>query len=305
MYKIIVALYIFVFSLILFPLYKYGDPLTYNKAYDAMVGRNIVQGWFSYIGIISSREYGHFFISWVGAQFIGRLPFVALSNAVLAYATAKVLELFKVNRAIIVFLIVTNFYMLVLYFSAERLKYAFLFFLLSLLNLKRMKKFTLYMVLSLITHVQLGFLYLCISINVLIDQFLFLLQTGRLSKWLFYILPIFLILFLFMWSYILRKFSIYVTGAGVADLVKILMFFLFSILYARNRVKAVMLFLPLLIAVLMIGGDRVNMMAYFLFLYYGFQCRRGLNVGVILSMIYFMVKGLSFIWKVIYLGNAF
>ena len=61
----------------------------------------------------------------------------------------------------------------------------------------------------------------------------------------------------------------------------------------------------MVIAVFMVGGDRVNIFGYFAFLYYGLQIRRGWNFGVLATSLYFTYSSIGFLINVFQLGDGF
>jgi len=305
MYRYLVSLYIFIFSMFFFPLYKYGDLISYNRIYEGVENMSLLQAWLYYTFNINTTECIHFILIWFASRFIDRGVFIALSNAVLANVILYYLEKHKVNKLVSISFVVSNFYMLVIYFPAERLKYGVLFFFVSLLFIDKIKKFTFFMLISLLSHVQLGVLYLAMSIEVFLDHISDFLKTGKMKKWVLFVTPVLGFLLLFIWKHINGKLALYLIDSGITDLLRMFVIFIFSLLYSKDRVKTFIIFSPLLVATFLIGGDRLNMMGYFLFLYYGFQVRGGLNIGVIITSLYFFYKSVDFVLKVVYLGNAF
>ena len=80
---------------------------------------------------------------------------------------------------------------------------------------------------------------------------------------------------------------------------------LLTILYGQSRKQVIYLFIPLVFIVLLIGGDRVLMLGYFVFLYVGVQVNRGFNLGTILITVYFTAKSIDYVMKLIIYGNGF
>jgi hypothetical protein len=78
-----------------------------------------------------------------------------------------------------------------------------------------------------------------------------------------------------------------------------------SVWYAKNKSEAFIIFIPLVLAVFILGSDRINMMAYFAFLYYALQCKRGLNIGILVTTVYFAWKSYFFVSDIIEYGNGF
>ena len=66
-----------------------------------------------------------------------------------------------------------------------------------------------------------------------------------------------------------------------------------------------MIFFPLFIAVFLIGGERVNMIGYFVFLYYALPINKGFNFGVLLTSAYFLAASFGFTINIIEHGDGF
>jgi hypothetical protein len=95
-------------------------------------------------------------------------------------------------------------------------------------------------------------------------------------------------------------------SGGVTDLVKPLIFTAFTLYYARHRrFEAVCMQAPIILAAFIVGGERIVLFSYFVFMLYGLQFRRGSNFGVYLFSTYFFVKGIIFINNIIIYGNGF
>ena len=60
-----------------------------------------------------------------------------------------------------------------------------------------------------------------------------------------------------------------------------------------------------MIAVGIFGGERVNMFGYFVFMYFALQVNRGVNLGVILTTLYFSYQTYFFVENIILYGDGF
>ena len=78
-----------------------------------------------------------------------------------------------------------------------------------------------------------------------------------------------------------------------------------TLIYSRKKREIVFLYFPLFIAIFLIGGDRLNMFGYFIFLYYALQVNRGVNFGVIATSIYYLFKTYEFILNIFLYGEGF
>ncbi|HIP49759.1 MAG TPA: hypothetical protein EYG92_12450 [Lutibacter sp.] len=304
---------VFLLSLLISPYYTDGDQFIYRVVYEGLQGLNLKDGYAFYIFHLDSKEVIHFLLSWLATnQEIDKDLFMAFSNAVLAFAAVGLMRKLNVSVWIMALLLLTNFYFYVLYFAAERLKFGFIFLFFSLLYMKRFYIFTL---LSIFSHVQVIILYGSILFKVLFRQtvnlIIKLFSKGKIKKKsliIISLLPIILFLIYFALSgHLESKFQYYYEKAGhsLADLVRIFAFFILTLWYAKNKEEVVLIFIPLVFSVYLIGGERINMMAYFVFLYYALPIRKGFNIGVLITSSYFLFLTYGFMVKIIEHGDGF
>jgi hypothetical protein len=129
-----ITLLVFIFSLFLSKFYVAGDQFGYQNTYRLIEGLGLQDGFWMYEHNISGSEYVHFFLSLVGSNLgIDKNFLISLFNGMLAFLSFRLFEKWGVDFRVAVLMVLTNFYMLVLYFAAERLKFGFLFLVLSLL----------------------------------------------------------------------------------------------------------------------------------------------------------------------------
>jgi hypothetical protein len=202
-------------------------------------------------------------------------------------------------------IVLTNFYFYVLFFAAERLKVSFIFLTMALVYVNG-SKFYFFSILSVISHIQVLAVYVMLFFREALIEFLRIITSGKIKK---IILIGFIVLFLtlvVMSGQIIEKFSAYaVTGFDIQSVYKLLVFYFMTLVYSRNRLDVTILFIPLFIAALMIGDERINMFGYFVFLYYAIPVNKGFNVGVVLTSVYFLYKTIIFVHNVIVNGNGF
>ena len=92
---------------------------------------------------------------------------------------------------------------------------------------------------------------------------------------------------------------------GLVDIVKVSVLFVLTLWYSKNKREVVFTFVPLIIAAYLVGGERVNMMGYFIFLYYALPIRKGFNIGILITSFYFLFVTYGFVLKIIEHGNGF
>ena len=86
---------------------------------------------------------------------------------------------------------------------------------------------------------------------------------------------------------------------------KTLVFLVLTMIYSREKFKIVCAFSVIIACVIILGPDRVNMMAYVYFMFYALQYNRGVNIGVAITSIYYAFKSVGFLFRIIYNGHGF
>lgn len=303
--KVTAAVFVFLLSLLIMPFYTGGDQSAYRKVYEALPNFSPIEGFLFYSRNLNSEEFVHFFLSWVASHFIGKDLFIAFSNAILAYVAMSLFLRWKASVTIAFLILLTNFYFLVLYFAAERLKFGFIFLFLSMIYIDQIKRFYGFAVLSLLSQVSVVIVYISALFNVFVWRILKLFRTGKVSKSGLLVIPFLFIPLLLVKNQIFSKFLAFYNGGSLAELYKILVFLLLALWYSKKKSETIILFIPLVIATYLVGGFRINLFGYFVFLYYGLQFRRGWNLGVLATSLYFAYSSMNFLFNVIQHGDGF
>ncbi len=117
---------IFVFTLIISQLYVSGDQAAYNDFYQSSKGLNLINTYQRQIVILGSADIGYSLIIWMVSDLISKNIFMSISNGILAVLVYKLTR--NLDLPIWFFVgIIFSFYALVLFFAAERLKFAAIF----------------------------------------------------------------------------------------------------------------------------------------------------------------------------------
>ena len=309
MLKITCGVLVFIYSLYVGQFATEGDQVTYRAIYEEIGKLSFNEATLFYFRSINSNEIVHFFFSFIfSSNGINKDLFIAISNGVLAYVSAAVLLQFNASKIIVFAIVLTSFYFNVLYFSAERLKFGFIFLMLSILFKDRKVLFSLT---SIFSHAQMTINYLAFLFSLLVKQVKRILVSGKISKNIFVITFVTLICGVLIWLFselgphIIEKFQDYHKEIQLFDIAKILSIMCLAVFYSKNSWEAFWTFVPIVVLVSLLGSDRILIVGYFLFLYYGLQVNRGLNLGVISTSIYFSLKSIGYLKGIIYFGNGF
>lgn len=310
----VVTIYIFLFSYFIAQFYIAGDQFQYHSAYDAIKGLSLIEAFAAYHFYLTSDEPIYFLISWVSSNLeFSKDLVMSIANALLANIIFRVLNKLNASVYIIVFIICTNYYLFALYFAAERLKFSFIFLFLAFLAGKNLKKKYLYLFLSFISHVQvLVIIASSLFANIIEGVLIFL----KKFKFKFKFKPRILIAIFalasaifFLNEHLLHKLSAYSEATSSKDLIsnifQTILFLFLSLLYTEEKRRTILIFLFILFSASILGPSRVTMMAYMYFMFYSIKVKKGFNLGVIITSLYFFVKTVYFILNVFQFGHAY
>lgn len=297
---------VFSYTYFLGALFVGGDQEHYRAVYDASSKNDLFSAYAHYRARIQSDEIGHFLVSWMAAQVIEKDLFNAFVNAVLAFFTVRLFVKWGAHPLIALAIAVFGYYHLAMYVSAERLKYASTFFVVGAFYYPRYRLSYLMLLASIVTHLQYVVMIAVVVFQRLSKAFIsaLLLLKVRVSDISLAIIALLLAFFLFIlfFDHIVYKLAAYHRDFGSSEYLRVLLFFLGSIFYSNERLKVFSCFTVLFLAVGLVGGDRINLFGYFLFLYFAFPVRRGLNIGVILTLVYFGFGWVQYVFWVIDCG---
>lgn len=302
---LVYAVFFFLGSLLIFPFFNGGDQIGYRLFYSHASSMDIPTALNSYRENLSSTEPIYFYLVYIFSRFLNKDILFSFINGVLGYCIFLWFIRQQVNKYLIALLSV-NFYLVVLLFSAERLKLAILFFSLGILSHGIMRY--LFYSLSIFSHAQMLLLLIIVQVKKvcsICSDF----TNRKVSQDLFVLIVVFMLLLLgvfFMRNHISEKIENYSEAGGYASLLKPLLFLVFSVLVAeQEKLDAVLSHIPILFISFFVGSERLVIFSYCVFMYYGLKNKNGLNFLVLSSSAYFFVGGLFFIYKIIFFGDGF
>lgn len=304
--NIIVIVFIFCMSLYIGSYYVNGDQLHYIAFYNAIPFISSYTNLLHiYRAMLSSNAYSYLFIMYFFANIgLNHLLVVAILNSLLAYSMLLLFQTWKVNKFVYIIFIVTNFYILVLFFAAERLKVGFLFFIFSMLYYKKPLKFIFFTSLSIMGHAQMVILYSAIFFEKVANKF-FKYKNIKFNWRIFLSIIIVIFSLLAMSKQIEIKLHSYNNVYGVEGYYKSIIFLFMALWYSNNKRETIFIFLPLFFAIYFVGDIRINMFSYFIFLYYALRVKNGLNFGILITSLYFLMESIIFLYKIFTYGNGF
>jgi hypothetical protein len=311
-FTIIITFGAFLFSLIISNYYVDGDQIYYSEAYDSLKGYNMFEGLLIYRSKILSDEPIHFILIWIFSNLgIDKNIIMSLVNAVLTFILIRILLRWNVVNFIIITLLTTNFYLYVLFFSAERLKFSILFILLSVFFIDKKKTSIFFALLSVITHTQTALIFVANFFGQTMSKLVRLnrLNWNRFNYGKFLTLIFFLTIFLFLKDHLYSKFFIYSdmsqSKSIITNVWQSLVFLFLSLFYSKKWFETFSMFIIMILAASLVGSDRITILSYFLFMHHALKINRGINFGVLLSIFYLGFKSILFFTNVFNNGHGF
>ncbi len=303
---------VFIISLVVSPLYTAGDQSAYHIAYSIVGGLGMNDHWQDIFAIynsrISSNEFMHLMVSIIGSGLeIDKNLLMSVFNGILAAYTVRLFLFWGATIWVATGLVLTNYYFFVLYFAAERLKFAFLFLVLSLIYLRKPFYFAANTFISIFSHFSILFIYCGIFLSS---------YSKKIAKeWtlknplkLIVLLTITVLFFILNYEYLFWKINFYFqerSSLSILNLLPILILLALSCIYAKNKLQPILALTPILFGISLIGGYRLNMLGFFVFLFFGIQTQRGQNLGVISVMLYLLFKTIIFMKIIFAQGQGF
>ena len=245
---------------------------------------------------IGTREPLYPILIWFASRVTEKKIFISLSNGVLAYLTIKLMLQYGYKRLICYPFVTLNFYMIVLYTGAERLKFSIILFLIGLLFYQRGKinRFWMWTTASIFTHVQT----IILLSGEVIGSAIVMLKRKVDKKRLLLIANFCVILFIFltaMWPHMHNKIIAHSRGGiDLIGLSKIIFIYIAALLSSGSPIKTTCFYVSLLFASILVGEERLVIFAYFGYiLIYG-------NGSKKLSFPFFWMLFMYFTWKTFY-----
>jgi hypothetical protein len=307
-YALVVASIVFVMSMIVSPFYIYGDQEFYRLVYDVIPNLNFEDAFFFYQRTLSSNEMVHFSLVYFLGGLMSKEVMMSALNFLLAFAAFRLLVNLGAYKSIAIFIVLTNFYLWVLYMHAERLKVACVLMFFAWVVFDKRFRFVVLSALGLLAHVSTIIIFASTLLVYARDEIKQFFTGLRLNKVFFIALPFMAGALVVSLTQLYDKFLAYTEDADMmtgGQALRMLIFFGMSLLYAKKKSDVVIVYAFLMSMVVLFSGDRVNMFGYLVFLFFSVHYRGGLNVGVMLTSLYFMTTTFGMVDRIIEYGNAF
>lgn len=301
--------FLFSYSYILISNYTYGDQTSYRALYESLRYANFSEVLETAKYHINASEWLTFYILWIPAVInIDKDLFIACANFLLLSLLFFVLRKYRASHTLI-FLAFFNFYVIVLMTGAERLKFSIIFLLLAELMRNQKLKY-LFAILSIFTHLQTILFFVAIFTGKYSQTLIEAIRTKRLptKDIIFFIFGVlFFLAFLSNQSDGIESKANSYLGAGlkILEMLQISLILIAGIFILKNKIYFSFSILPLAISVLLIGGQRINMIAVMVFIYLFLNEKKQKHIILTAVMFYFFIKSIPFVQNIFEHGNGF
>lgn len=299
----------FLFSMWLLDLYRGGDQEHYDRFWRAMVWTHPSLWSRLQYAYLSSAEPLYRLIIGVGTYLnVDRLTYLSLWNAfflsLIGYALIK-------NRSSIPFVIFvfTNFYILVLLSSAERLKFGYIFLLLAFC-VENLRWKTVFSVLSGFAHTQAVIQFMSAAIYYVAVEYrqIFATRSGTIALVIGGPTVVGVVMYYLINSIgeiVIQKSEFYMgESQGIPEIVQWLLILICGTIVFDRRLPFVIAMLPMGVLTSLFGG-RVNVATLAFFCGLALTGRKTTHPLVLLVMAYMSFKSIGFITNVLNTGQGF
>lgn len=303
------ALIIFVISLSLSPLFVNGDQEAYHGFYNSCFKyEELLQEFKCYNSSLGTQEPIYFLITKIFHFFVSKDVLMASINAIIVFLFVKlVCRLHLKSNFIHVFFILflLNYYVVVLFFSAERLKVSILFLLISFFLIGG--KSLLAKVLMILTHMQMIFIYF-------VDFIYHLFNKNNKKLWAKFVMVIggailLGVIYYYMRDHIDRKVIGYSSRVAESESslissLKSLIFALLTYISVQKNI-VILIHVPLIIGANILGSGRILIMSFFVYIACLIYFKGKIDFLGYIVLFYFAFKSIGYWQNVIRYGTGF
>jgi hypothetical protein len=155
----------------------------------------------------------------------------------------------------------------------------------------------------MILLISLGFAKISQPLKILLINFRI---KNSLLKYSVPILVLFLIVFFVIQEAIISKAGSYIENSdGTAEVANIIFLLIFTLIISKDRFQLLIALLPLVLAVYILGGMRVNMIGVTVFFYLMLSERSLTHPLSLILLLYFSLKSVPFVKNILLYGDGF
>lgn len=302
---ILVAAYAYIFSQWMYPIYYLGDQLNYTTFWYSVDNASLSDVWKLQLIWTGSVEPVFGVIVWTASRFFEKIQFFSVINVV--FSLLLVATLLKYRVSLFVYpLLLFNYYYILLLIPAERLKVSLIFILVFILV--RGAKSYIAFGFGTLTHFQnLVFLASLTFAKVASAMRGVLLKKRLDARSLFGMIMLAsggMFFFLQFRDALARKFDHYFEVA-LSDALDAVVMLVLVLVFCQNRLTALAVFFPIVTAAVLLGEERISMVAFLVFSVFFVAQHKSLHPAFVSILIYLDIKAIYFIQHVLEYNTGF
>ena len=257
----LVFLLTYLWSIYIFDLYYAGDQIAYSRFYNESVGFNFLETYIFQRGMVGASEPGFAFLIYATNDYLEKSTLMSLSNGLLSILILYSLRGRK-GLWVLFFFFIFNYYISVLFFSAERLKFACILALI-VMNMRSGYLKSLLLVTPLFFHFQYLLILPMIYVGMHKQELNKLLMTLRFQfsflKLIFFIFGAVLLLVFsnFFLAPLIAKFMAYLGMPTIADLIRAALISVFLIAISKEKLISLLVAAYFMILIFILGTERI------------------------------------------------
>lgn len=302
------SVYVIILSSIFLPLYVNDDQYLYRLFYESLEDLSLEDGYLSYQTIVGASEPLYFILVFLFNSLFKKDMLFTVVNCIFGYQLAALICRYK--KEYLLLFAATNFYIVALLFSHERLKLAVLFMLIAD-NLGSTK----YYYLGIASHFQIIILSGSSALLKIINSkknFIY-----NILNYKFFILIFFSFIGFFYFKESIQEKFIYYYQSAESDyygkaisIIKVIIFMVVGYSYTNNKNIIIIPNLIIIFSIFLIGGDRLVIFSYGCMMYcylnyFNNSQERKIPYLIILINLYMSFKGIYFLNNIIDHGHGF
>tara|TARA_A100001035_G_C27703023_1_gene463447 strand:+ start:69 stop:1019 length:951 start_codon:yes stop_codon:yes gene_type:complete len=286
-----------------------GDQAAYWIFYDYVSDEPLNK--VSYFGYywLGAIEPIHLYVMWIGSRLnIDKNLYVTIYNLLFVFGLFLFLQKNKV-KVLPQILIYGNFYVSVLLFAAERLKFAYILIFYSQLVPIGLSNFLL--LISPLAHLQSTLILILAYIGTLTEdlkKFFTRLTLRRrfLGEGAFFF-GLLSILIFFTINTLIFKIGGYISMGlfSLNDFINFFGLYIVTFNLIKEKFKFSLMYLPLIVPLILLGGFRINMISFTISSFFIIKENKSSNLLYLSILSYFFYKNFIFLDQVINTGTGF
>ncbi len=289
--------------------YIAGDQGAYWKFYETISDAPLNK--VSYLGYywLGAIEPIHLYVMWIGSILnIDKNLYVTIYNLLLVFGLFLFLQKNKV-KILPQILIFGNFYISVLLFAAERLKFAYILIVYSQLVPVIWSNF--FLLISPLAHLQSTLILVLAYIGTLTEDLKKIITRLTLRKRFIregtFFAVLLSILIFFSLNTLIFKIGGYISLGlfSLSDFINFFGLFIVTFYLSKEKFKFSLMYLPLIVPLILLGGFRINMVSFTISTFFIIKENKASNPIYLLILSYFFYKNFIFLDKIISTGSGF